>query len=421
VAIEAIDTSAATGPTPLSETRTVPDNAATAVVGIRAGLEGACICDAAAAAIVGGIHYQEQGTNRHEDISPVSLPIDGAPVSTRTLKLTPDMSYAPNLRQFPVTPGATFTLSTAIAATASADHAGYVTTIFMDAAGKGGRRDFLWFEPSRRPLSEVTTGANGSFQMRLPLTAALTLQTIRATFEGNAAMRAAWAEQSSPQQAGAPAPALAQPLVNPRQRLIVFAPRKDFLQAYENGTSWDELAKQWKTGAANINMIALGEGQIRNLPDETLARLVHDLNTHHLALALEILATNWFHEPPCGGGIEGYTDPGSANATVVKLLRNGASPSMIRMDEPLFFGHYYQGKNACRSAVENVAQRTAVIVKIYTAAFPNLIVGDAEPFPAISNQQGWQADYAKWVRAFHAATGSRCRSPTSISIGAIHA
>ena len=76
------------------------------------------------------------------------------------------------------------------------------------------------------------------------------------------------------------------------------------------------------------------------------------------------------------------------------------------MDEPLFFGHYYQGKNACRSSIPDVAQRTAVIIKIYTAAFPNLIVGDAEPFPAISTQQGWQADYAKWVGAFHNATGT---------------
>jgi hypothetical protein len=320
IAIEAIDASAAMGPTPRSETRTVPDNAATAVVGIRAGLEGSCICDGVAAAIVAGIQYQEQGTNRHEDISPVSLPIDGAPASTRTLKLTPGMSYAPNLRQFPVTPGATFTLSTAIAATKSADHAGYVTIIFMDAGGKGGRRDFLWFEPSRRTLGEVTTGPNGGYQIRLPLAAALAPQTIRATFEGNIAMRPAWAEHFAPNKTGAPAPALAEPVVNPKQKLIVFAPRKDFWQAYENGASWDDLAKQWPKGSASINTLALTEGQVRLLQDDTLMRLMHDLNAHHFAPQLGILATNWFHEPPSGGGVEGYSDPGSANATVAKLL-----------------------------------------------------------------------------------------------------
>jgi len=142
------------------------------------------------------------------------------------------------------------------------------------------------------------------------------------------------------------------------------------------------------------------------MPDEALARLVSDLRRHHVVLMLGILATNWFHEPPCGGGVEGYSDPGSANATVAKLLSAGASPSVIGMDEPLFFGHYYQGKNACRSAIEDVARRAAVIVKIYTAAFPNLIAGDAEPFPAISDQPGWQADYAKWVQAFRRESGT---------------
>jgi hypothetical protein len=142
------------------------------------------------------------------------------------------------------------------------------------------------------------------------------------------------------------------------------------------------------------------------MPDAALARLVHELNAHHIAINLGILATNWFHEPPCGGGIEGYSDPGSANGTVAKLLRAGASIGMISMDEPLYFGHYYQGKNACGSSIEDVARRTAVIVKIYTAAFPNVIIGDSEPFPAISNAPGWQADYPRWVESFQRETGT---------------
>jgi hypothetical protein len=406
VTLEAVDIDAATAPTERSLTRTVPTNAATAVVGIRANLEGSCVCAGEAGAIVGGIHYREQGTNRHEDISPVSLPITGAPASVRTLKLTPDMNYAPNLQQFPVTAGATFMLTTTLAATANADRAGYVTIVFLDKDGKGVRRDNLWFEPSRRPLGEVTTGPDGGFQMRLPAEIVLAHQTVRATFQGSAERRPAMADLALRTQGNATAPALVQPLANPRGKLVVFAPRKDFLQLFENGASWDELSKQWAKGASYVNMIGLNEGQIRAMPDEALARLVHELNAHHLALNLGILATNWFHEPSCGGGVEGYSDPGSANATVAKLLRAGASPSTISMDEPLFFGHYFQGKNACKSSIDDVARRTAVIVKIYTAAFPNLIAGDSEPFPAISNQPGWQADYAKWVQAFHRETGT---------------
>lgn len=51
------------------------------------------------------------------------------------------------------------------------------------------------------------------------------------------------------------------------------------------------------------------------------------LDRRRIALNIGILPTNSFHEPPCGGGVEGYSDPGSANQTVAKLLRAGASVS----------------------------------------------------------------------------------------------
>jgi hypothetical protein len=59
--------------------------------------------------------------------------------------------------QTAVSPPATFTLGTTIAATASAVHAGYATIVFLGGDGKDLRRDNLWFKPSRRNLGEVTT------------------------------------------------------------------------------------------------------------------------------------------------------------------------------------------------------------------------------------------------------------------------
>jgi hypothetical protein len=135
-----------------------------------------------------------------------------------------------------------------------------------------------------------------------------------------------------------------------------------------------------------------------------------NLDRRHIALNIGILPTNSFHEPPCGGGVEGYSDPGSANQTVAKLLRAGASVSYISMDEPLWLGHYYSDKNACRSSIDNLAERTAAIVKVYTAAFPNAIVGDTEPFPAVSSQPNWAAGFVAWTQAFHRATGTQLAS-----------
>jgi hypothetical protein len=202
-------------------------------------------------------------------------------------------------------------------------------------------------------------------------------------------------------------PALTQPLSDrrraPGSTLVWLGPRaSDFVPIVEGSAP----AIPWNDIAGRVDVVAFPEQFIRKQSDEALARLVQDLDRRHIALGLGILPTNSFHEPPCGQGVEGYSDPGSANQTVAKLLKAGASVGLIGMDEPLYFGHYYNGKNACRSSIENVAQRTAVVVKVYTAAFPNAIVGDTEPFPAVSSAANWAADYAAWTAAFHRATGT---------------
>ena len=138
----------------------------TAVVGIRANTEGSCVCNGEAGAAVGGIHYREQGTGRQEMVSPVTLPITGAPASILTLKLTPDKTHGQNLRQFPVTPGKPFTLDAPIMATANAESAGYVMIVFLDSAGKGVARYNLWFTPSRQRLDSVITDAEGRFRLQ---------------------------------------------------------------------------------------------------------------------------------------------------------------------------------------------------------------------------------------------------------------
>lgn len=163
----------------------------------------------------------------------------------------------------------------------------------------------------------------------------------------------------------------------------------------------------WNDIAGRVGVLALNENTIRSMSDEALARLVRDLDRRRIGFGLGILPINWFHETPCGHGIEGYSDPNSAKLTLAKLQKAGARVKFITMDEPLWFGHYYSGPNACRSSLDNLAQRTAVLVKIYTAAYPDAVVGDTEPFPALSAQPGWAEGYADWLAAFQKATGSR--------------
>lgn len=83
--------------------------------------------------------------------------------SVRTFALDPGSTIGANLKQIAVTAGADYTLDTTIAATAAAEHAGYVTIVFLDGAGKGIRRDNIWFEPSSQRLGTVQTDARGGF------------------------------------------------------------------------------------------------------------------------------------------------------------------------------------------------------------------------------------------------------------------
>ena len=75
------------------------------------------------------------------------------------------------------------------------------------------------------------------------------------------------------------------------------------------------------------------------------------------------------------------------------------------MDEPLWFGHYYNGKNACHSSIDNVAERVAKNMHEYLKVFPNAIIADGEPFPSITDQPNWKEDYRHWMEAFRAKVG----------------
>jgi hypothetical protein len=412
VDVTAVDVTARTGLMWHTYTGSVPAGAASAVFGVRAGTEGGCICAGAGGITVGGLWYTVPSTGAYQDISPVSLPVSGAPDSVRTWPLVPGQTISTNLGQFPVTAGTAYAVYFAMAATGNAVNAGYVTLIFLDSRGAELRRDKYWFSPASQDLGTVTTNSNGQFSMSLPAAVAATYPEYHASYAGSSTTKAATAVIASTASASqAQMPALAQQLPTTTQlagsKLSWFTPREDFLGAIVQGSTWDQLLPQWSSSAKHIQAIRIPTTVLLSIPDSVLPGLLRSLDAHGLALGLEIGAANNYNEVSCGAGVEGYSDPGTANQVVQKLLDAGGKLSALLMDEPLWYGHYYYGANACYSTIQDQARRAAVIVKIYTAAFPNVVVGDIEPFPALPLQSTWQADYTSWVQAFYAATGSK--------------
>jgi hypothetical protein len=398
------------GLTDRSLTDVIPAGARSAVIGLRGNLEGSRATEGIAGAAIGGIQYRELRTGHQEVVSPVNLPIAQAPPSIRTLKLTPDTTYLWNIRQFAVTPGQPFTLKVPIMATGNAEHAGYVTIIFLDSAGKGITRRNLWFTPSKQRLDSVTTDKDGQFRLQVPARVLDAGEDIHAFYVGNPDLRPAMASLSlCPEGDNAIMPALAPFRPSPSSAgspLVYLYPLQDFTQLFSSDVAWQAGEKQWEKAGQHLQVMAFSTQFLSKVPDSILSNIVRMLKSRNIGLGIESLATNWYHEPPCGMGVEGYCDPGTTNQIVAKLLRVGGTPAFIGMDEPLWFGHFYSGKNACRSSLQDLANRVAVIIKIYTAAFPHVAVGDIEPFPAVSNEPNWQSDLAAWVKAFHNATGT---------------
>ena len=390
---------------------TVPTGAVYAVLGVRGGTEGATI-SAAGGASIGGVWYVEPTTGLWSDTSPVSQAIAGIPDSVRTYALTPGQTISSNLGAFYVTSGQPYAIYMAIAATGNAANAGYLGVIFYNAKGVELRRDKIWFTSAQVDLGSVTTNSSGQYTLSVPADVAALYPEIHLSYAGGTTTLASTLTVASRATAAQVAmPALAQQLPTAAQlggkKMGWFTPREDFLGQLVAGATWDQLLAKWSTAAGHIQVIRLPTAVLLEIPDATLQSMVQAMDSHGLALSLEIGPTNWYNQTACGSGVESYSDPGTANLAVEKLLDAGAKLSAIEMDEPLYFGHYYSGANACRSSIQEEAQRAAVIVKIFTAAFPNLVVGDIEPFPAISQQANWQSDYAAWLAAFSSASGSK--------------
>jgi hypothetical protein len=161
----------------------------------------------------------------------------------------------------------------------------------------------------------------------------------------------------------------------------------------------------WPAVLNHVQVISATEQVLNLLPDNDLAKVITKLNQHHLRLSVAVLAQNWVHEPKCGFNVEGYSDPAPNARLAAKLLQAGAQISYLSMDEPLYFGHYYNGQDACHSSIDNIAGRVSIILHEYLKIFPDAEIIDTEPFPGISNQSDWRDRYKEWILTLHKTTG----------------
>jgi len=161
----------------------------------------------------------------------------------------------------------------------------------------------------------------------------------------------------------------------------------------------------WQEAARHVQLLAVPVGGV---PDDQLKQMFAELRRRKIGVALDMLPlTGSGSENPnhCGFHVEGYSAAGETAAIAHRVKALGGEPAVYGMDEPLIYGHYYNGPNACHSSIAEIARDVAVKVRQVRAVFPGVKIGEAEPLMGLP-EATWLADLTQWFDAFHAETGT---------------
>ncbi len=156
----------------------------------------------------------------------------------------------------------------------------------------------------------------------------------------------------------------------------------------------------WSQAAGHIQVFKLyGEWVAYNATDAQLRQVVDDLRQRGLALAVEAGPS----PPPadCGQGVESFAGIPESRKIADRIKAAGGTIDLIAMDEPYFFGHFYDGPNACHFSAEKIAQGVGEYIQFMRGEFPDVIIGDTEP---ISGPAG-APEYQAWLDIFRQVNG----------------
>ena len=169
----------------------------------------------------------------------------------------------------------------------------------------------------------------------------------------------------------------------------------DNLQLFENGSPW--------AGArSRIQVFKMPIHAVTHMDDATLTAVFAYLGAHHIAFAVEYGPLSVTDS--CGQGVESFHPVGQPRNLAIKIKKLGGTVDFIAMDEPLFYGHYFDGRNACHWPISRVAQDASQNMAQIRAVFPRVAVGDVEP-PNEIRDPNWLADTRDWIESFRRAYG----------------
>lgn len=178
--------------------------------------------------------------------------------------------------------------------------------------------------------------------------------------------------------------------------------QSDFMELFQPDASW-------KAAASHVDVFGISSEFLAHGSDADITKVFADLRRRKIAFANAMLPLSGPPSPntaQCGYHVEGYSSPGETAALARKVKSLGGVPRYYGMDSPLFFGHLYDGPNACHTAIKDIAGDAAAKVMQVQSVFPGVQVGDTEPFMTFATESG-RKDLTEWLDAYEAATGQR--------------
>ena len=192
----------------------------------------------------------------------------------------------------------------------------------------------------------------------------------------------------------ATAPSAVKPVPTPLPPdLVWYAPNmgsRDFAELFTK-------PEEWATARARINVFQFFSQNVLDAPceicgDNTLrtfvdARAFETLNTWGIPIAIEAGAVKEW-------GCSGSDEFNVTREAIENVRRDGGEVTFLAMDEPYIGGELVANGVSCRHTMEQTADATAKYMSLVKASYPNIIVGDVEPYPYFS-----AAQLEDWTRA----------------------
>jgi hypothetical protein len=170
----------------------------------------------------------------------------------------------------------------------------------------------------------------------------------------------------------------------------------DNLELFKDGSPWAQAR-------ARVQVFKIAVHTLNQLPDADFAAMLKYLDQNHIALAVEYGMLT--QSDSCGTGVEGFKPlnmPAHISERVKKL---GGRIRYIAMDEPLFFGHFFSGHDACHWGIADIARNAAPNVKQFREQFPDIEIGDTEPVNNMKDGD-WLDALREWLEDYRRETGT---------------